>query len=399
MPADPLMSSRRKPGPGDVTPEPGRHPWFTHDEYGARVDRLKARMRDADVAIALFDEIEAMTWLSGFGNTENRWRCVGIPLEGEAFFLIRALDATPCRQRTWIADVPTFRDWEDPFALLADTLRQRGLAAARIGLDFGSYGMPLARFARLQAVLPDAKFVDLGNVVWELRLVKSEAEVALLTRAAGIADEAMRRAAAVCVRGATQRDAARVAAASFVELGADPSHPGPISAGRGWDFLHGHLGEAPLTDGDVVHIELTPRVFGYSARLMRCAVVGAVPPALQRAADTLRELQDAQIAAMRPGALAHDVDAILRDGILREGLRAAYDNISGYTLGFYHQAGPRTSDFTRIFHPGANWRIGPGMVFHMYASAAGASYSETVHVTPDGPRRLTTLPRTLIVNP
>jgi Xaa-Pro dipeptidase len=140
-------------------------------------------------------------------------------------------------------------------------------------------------------------------------------------------------------------------------------------------------------------------VFGYSARLMRCAVVGAVPPALQRAADTLRELQDAQIAAMRPGALAHDVDAILRDGILREGLRAAYDNISGYTLGFYHQAGPRTSDFTRIFHPGANWRIGPGMVFHMYASAAGASYSETVHVTPDGPRRLTTLPRTLIVNP
>jgi Xaa-Pro dipeptidase len=399
MPADPSLSFPRKREPSDFAPEPGRHPWFTYDEHGARVDRLKARMRDADVAIALFDEIEAMTWLSGFGNTENRWRCVGIPLEGEAFFLIRALDATPCRQRTWIADVPTFRDWEDPFALLADTLRQRGLAAARIGLDFGSYGMPLARFARLQAVLPDAKFVDLGNVVWELRLVKSEAEVALLTRAAGIADEAMRRAAAVCVRGATQRDAARVAAASFVELGADPSHPGPISAGRGWDFLHGHLGEAPLTDGDVVHIELTPRVFGYSARLMRCAVVGAVPPALQRAADTLRELQDAQIAAMRPGALAHDVDAILRDGILREGLRAAYDNISGYTLGFYHQAGPRTSDFTRIFHPGANWRIGPGMVFHMYASAAGASYSETVHVTPDGPRRLTTLPRTLIVNP
>jgi Xaa-Pro dipeptidase len=393
------MSSPRRRGPSDVTPEPGRHPWFTRDEYAARVDRLKARMREAGVALALFDEIEAMTWLSGFGNTENRWRCVGIALEGESFFLIRALDATPCRQRTWIADVPTFRDWEDPFALLADVLRQRGLAAARIGLDFGSYGMPLARFARLQAALPDAKFVDLGNVVWELRLVKSDAEIALLTRAAGIADEAMRRAAAVCVCGATQRDAARVAAASFVELGADPSHPGPISAGRGWDFLHGHLGEAPLADGDIVHIELTPRVFGYSARLMRCAVVGAASAELQRTADTLRDLQDAQIAAMQPGALAHDVDAILRDGILREGLRAAYDNISGYTLGFYHQAGPRTSDFTRIFHPGASWRIEPGMVFHMYASAAGASFSVTVHVTPDGPRLLTTLPRTLIVNP
>ena len=355
-------------------------------------------MRTANVAIALFDEIEAMTWLSGFGNTENRWRCVGIPQDGEAFFLIRALDATPCRQRSWITDIPTFRDWEDPLALLASVLDARGLDAARIGLDFGSYSMPLSRFEKLKSALPRAEFVDIGPVVWELRLIKSAAEIDLLTRAAHIADEAMRRAAAACVRGATQRDAARIAVSTFVELGADPSHPGPISAGSGWDFLHGHLGEAPLTDGDVVHIELTPRILGYSARLMRCAVVGAASPELQRAAATLRDLQDAQIAAMQPGAVAGDVDAILRHGILECGLRAAYDNISGYTLGFYHQAGPRTSDFTRIFHPGATWKIEPGMVFHMYASAAGASFSETVHITPAGPQRLTQLPRNLIVN-
>src|SRR5205085_11582343 len=48
-----------------------------------------------------------------------------------------------------------------------------------------------------------------------------------------------------------------------------------------------------------------------------------------------RGLQDAQIGAMHPGAVAGDVDAILRQGILDAGLRAAYDNISGYTLGFY----------------------------------------------------------------
>jgi Xaa-Pro dipeptidase len=380
-------------------PLPGRHPWFAPEEYEHRLERLRARLRDANVAIALFDEIEAMTWISGFGNTENRWRCVGIPVEGPAFFVIRALDATPCRQRSWITDVPTFRDWEDPMAVLRATLRARGLESARIGLDFGSYAMPLSRFERLKAALPHAEFVNVGPVIWELRLIKSAAEIDLLSRAAQVADAAMRRAAAACVRGATQRDAARAAADAFIELGADPSHPGPISAGRGWDFLHGHLGEEPLADGDTVHIELTPRIAGYSARLMRCAVVGAVRPALQRAADTLRDLQDRQIAAMQPGANAGAVDAILRQGILDAGLREAYDNISGYTLGFYHQAGPRSSDFTRMFYPGATWTIEPGMVFHMYASAAGASYSETVHVTPAGPRRLTQLPRTLIVNP
>ena len=148
----------------------------------------------------------------------------------------------------------------------------------------------------------------------------------------------------------------------------------------------------------MVHIELTPRVGGYSARLMRCAVVGTAPEGLEAAAVALRELQDRQIAAMRPGAVAEDVDAILREGLLASGLRPSFDNISGYTLGFYASAGPRTSDFTRIFHPGARWRLEPQMVFHMYASAQGASLSETVLVTEQRPERLTQLPRTLIVN-
>ena len=102
---------------------------------------------------------------------------------------------------------------------------------------------------------------------------------------------------------------------------------------------------------------------------------------------------------MKPGAIAGDVDAILRQGVIDSGLRTTFDNISGYTLGLYAQAGPRTSDFTRIFHPGATWRIEPDMVFHMYASAQGASFSETVLVTGRGPERLTSLPRTLIINP
>jgi Xaa-Pro dipeptidase len=128
-------------------------------------------------------------------------------------------------------------------------------------------------------------------------------------------------------------------------------------------------------------------------------VLGAPKPELVRAAGQLAAIQDRQIAAMKPGALAAEVDAILRDGVLSAGLRDSYDNITGYTLGLYAPAGPRTSDFTRIFHPKAEWRLEPGMVFHMYASAQGASLSETVLVTPNGSERLTTLPRTLIVNP
>lgn len=376
----------------------GSHPYFAPAEFDVRLARLKERLRAAEVDVALFDEIEAMTWVSGFGSSANRWRCVAIPLEAEPFFLIRALDASVCRQRSWIGDVPTFRDWEDPMPALAAALAARGLDRARIGLDFESYGTSLRRFAAMQAALPGARFVDIGPVVAELRLIKSPAEIELLRRAAAIADEALRRAAAVCVPGGSQREAAKVAQMTFVEMGGDPYRPGPITAGRGWDFLHGHLGDAPLAPGDVVHIELTPRIHGYSARVMRCVVLGEPEPERQRAAEILAGLQDRQIAALKPGARAADVDAILREGVIASGLRDNYDNITGYTLGLYGDAGPRTSDFTRILHPGADWRVGAGMVFHIYASAGGAALSESVLVTETGPELLTHLPRGLLVN-
>jgi Xaa-Pro dipeptidase len=371
---------------------------FSAKEYADRVAALRHRMETAGVEACLLDEIEAMTWISGYGSSLNRWRCVVVPLDAEPFFLIRALDATPCRQRTWIKDIPIYRDWEDPMPVLAAALAKRGLSKATLGLDFNSYAMSVGRFGSLRNALPDARIVDIGPVVNELRLIKSPAEIALLRRASAVADESLQRAAAVCIPGASQRDAARVAVSTYVELGADPSPAGPISAGTGWDFLHGHLSDAPLSAGDVVHIELTPRIAGYSARIMRCVTLGRPSASLAAAAETLRTLQDEQIAALKPGAVASEVDAILREGIVRSGLRASYDNITGYTLGLYAPQTPRTSDFTRILHPGADWKVEPGMVFHIYASAGGASMSETVLVGANGPERLTCFPRGLIVN-
>jgi Xaa-Pro dipeptidase len=182
-----------------------------------------------------------------------------------------------------------------------------------------------------------------------------------------------------------------------LEFGADTGRAGVITSGRRASLLHGGLGNHCLERGDLLHMEPVPQVHGYSARIMRPTAIGTPSAAQIDAVHVLVDLQDRQLAAMRPGVIASDVDRIVRGGVVAAKLRDRYENATGYTLGYYAPWSPRSSDFTRLFVPTATWALETGMVFHMYVSALGLAFSETVLVTDAGAERLTRTERVLFV--
>jgi Xaa-Pro aminopeptidase len=366
---------------------------MTPDRFAPRLDRLRAVLAGHGCAAMLIDHAELLAWISGYTVSQTLYRAAVVPLVGAPCFVLRAIDAGPCRAATWFSDVIAFADDADPYAAVADVLGTRGLAAGRIGVDRDSYGFTAATQDRLHRLLPSAAFVDLGPVSDTLRACKFPDEVATLRGAAAIADATMAVLETEVRPGSRVRDAAAIAATAMLRLGADDGGPGPVLRGGGdIVFLHGSGLDHRLVDGDVLHVELTPRVDLYGARLMRPIPIGPLAPEARRVAERLVELQDAQIAAMRPGASAAAVDAVLRQAVLREGLRETYPNVTGYTLGLYGRT-PRSSDFSRCFHPKADFALAADMVFHMYVSARGLAFSETVLVGADGPERLTCHPR------
>ena len=367
---------------------------FPKEEYMERLGRLRALMVERDVDLVIADEAEMMHYFTGFAISENLYRAVVIPKQGAPTMIVRLLDEQLFLKAAWFDNRRTFDDLEDPVTVIAEIIKAGG--GRRVGLDMNSYCMPAKRFGHLTDLLPAVTFIDFSNAFRPMRLIKSVREINVMRKAAGVADEAMRRAISATMPGSSSRTAAAVASASFIELGADFGRTGPITVGHGWNFLHGKLSDNPLEPGTVLHLELVPKVNGYCARLMRPAVMGTPSAELRDAATTLIEIQDRQIAAMVPGAVARDVDAILRQGVLNAGLREDYVNNTGYTLGYYFEQAPRTSDFTRLFTTEAEWRLKAGMTFHMYTSAvAGIAFSETVLVTDDGPERLTKTERKL----
>jgi Xaa-Pro dipeptidase len=371
-------------------------PLFPPDEFAGRVGKARAAMAEAGAGLLLVDHAEFLAWLTGYTVSETTYRAAFLPREGEPWFVLRELDAGPCRDACWFSDIVGFADTDEPHQVMAQEIRRRGFARAAIGADHASYGFTAATRQCFAALLPDARFVDLPHASDLLRAVKSSAEIALIAQAAGIADKAMAAVAAKARPGLSPRAAAAIAAASFIENGADTGETGPILPGVGdHEFLHGVMTGQPLTDGDILHVELIPKMRNYGARLMRPVLIGEDRRHLAPLAARLVALQDRQFAAMRPGVLACEVDAVLREAVLAEGLRPVYDNVTGYTLGLYGRT-PRTSDFSRVFLPNARWPLEEGMVFHMYVSAAGLGFSETIMVEAAGSRRLTSAPRRML---
>jgi Xaa-Pro aminopeptidase len=374
------------------------HPFvFSRDEYARRLAAVRAKMREHGADLLLVDEAEHLCYLTGFDRSATRYQVCALPLDGDPVMFLRSLDEPSFLERSWLRDHVTVADWEDPVEVMARTLIRRGWAGRRIGLELDSNYLTVRRWRAITSALPDATFVDFGDVLRELRLRKSPEEIAYIRQAARIADEAMTAAVAAAGEGRNEREAAAAASAAFLALGADNGRAGVITSGARSGSLHGVLGDHRLQRGDILHMELVPQVRGYSARIMRPTVIGAPSAEQADAARRLVEIQDRQLAAMKPGAVAGEVDRICRDGVLAAKLRDRYENATGYTLGYYAPWSPRTSDFTRLFIPTADWVLEEGMVFHMYVSAAGLSFSETVLVTEGGAERLTQSERVLFV--
>lgn len=370
-------------------------PDFSYTEYQKRLRAVKEEMQARDADILLVDQHEHLAYLFGYQPTAARYQCCLVPLDGDPYMIVRELDTWIFRERSWVQSCATFSDSEDGFDALIREVHRLGYRNASIAIEKDSNFMTVQRFERMRAAFPQARFVDFSRVIWEIRLIKSEAEVEYLRRAADIADSALSSAIAATADGCSEREPPAVAYATALRLGADNGRLLIAASGPLTDALHGGLGSGRLRRGDLFHLELIPQFHGYSARVMRPLAIGQPEPKLRDTADRLIAIQDQQIAAMRPGALAADIDRIGREGVIRAGLRSDYSMLTGYTLGYHAQ--PRTGDHTRIFMPQSTWTLAPGMVFHMYLTAGGLAFSETVLVRPDGPELLTHSARVLAI--
>jgi Xaa-Pro aminopeptidase len=170
-----------------------------------------------------------------------------------------------------------------------------------------------------KAALGPASIVDPGGLLAELRLVKSDDELALMRQGAAITAEAHTEAMRAVRPGMHEYEIQALIEYTFRRRGAwGFAYPSIVGGGANACILHYHENDAPFDDGALMLVDAGAEVDGYATDVTRTSPVGGRFSAEQRAIyDVVLDAEKAAIDDVKPGATIDGIhDATVRRLVL-----------------------------------------------------------------------------------
>ncbi|MGE5817764.1 MAG: M24 family metallopeptidase [Deltaproteobacteria bacterium] len=164
-------------------------------ELRQRIDQVRTGMKERNVDLLLVYgdswKFGHLAYVSHF-IPKNRGALAVIPLEGEPALVIQE----PSRNNpfsstlTWIKETHSVGKFVQG---LSEALKTRGLKPKRVGLATVEEQLNIREWRELEKLLENVEWVNMGDYLSSLRLVKSPVELALLREATAILEQALVR--------------------------------------------------------------------------------------------------------------------------------------------------------------------------------------------------------------
>ncbi len=298
-----------------------------------RLAKARALMHKNGIGAVIVESGSSLDYLTGVQwHRSERLTAAVIPATGDPIIVTPFFErpsvaetlAVPAEIRTWNED-------ENPLKLVADFLRERGVAAEPVGFEETDRYFILDR---LKQQLPALNAVSGNPAVRDLRLIKSPAELALMEAANDITIRAMRHAAQNAKAGMTPQDFGAAIDAATTAMGGSPEFS-LVLIDEASALPHGSKKPQIAKRGSTILFDCGCTVHGYQSDISRTFVYGAAPSAEQRKVwNQVHEGQQIAIRAAKIGVPAGAVD---------DAVRRAYESWGygpGYKLpGLPHRTG------------------------------------------------------------
>ncbi|KPN31002.1 Xaa-Pro dipeptidase [Halolamina pelagica] len=253
-------------------------------------------------------------------------------------------------------------------------------------------GLTHGMYLRLDDLLPDREFVGAGDIVADVRGIKSETERERIEAAGETTLDLLHAAADEWTADTTEAEVADYLHDRMREAGYGSAwsweYCPTVHAGGAADVGHTLPGDRTVPEGELLHVDFGVVQDGYAADLQRLWVNGEPPAGLVEAFEDVRAAIEAGYDELEPGAVGHRVDARARAELVARD-RELFDH------GFGHQVGRSAHDGGMLLGP--EWeRYGetvegearPGEIYTMELGLdtewGYVGQEEMVRVTEDG---------------
>lgn len=350
-----------------------------------RVERLRAQLEADGMDAVVVTSLPNMRYLSGFTSADatllitKRSCCLFTDFR----YTIQA--ASQC---------PDFEVLEPESGRLMACLRDVLVHDDCHRCAFEQETMTVQQYERLCAlpVALEAWSEPLSN----LRLRKSDLEIASLQKAQQLADQSFAELLSRIGAGMTEREV--VAELNYIgaRLGSEgPSFDPIVASGPNGAMCHAVPSRRRLKEGDLVVLDFGCTVDGYHSDMTRTFAVGSVSDACRRIYDIVLEAHERALRALKAGITGRALDAVARDYIAEMGYGPCFGHSLGHGFGLEIHEGPRASVRSdAVLEPGMTITIEPGIYVE---GLCGVRIEDCCVVTPDGYLDLVSSPKELLV--
>ena len=353
-----------------------------------RLRRAQELMRAKGIGSVLVESGPSLDYYTGVQwFRSERLTAAVIPAQGNPIIVTPFFESPSVKETLAIpAEVRTWNEDEEPLKLVADFLRERGVASEPVGFEETDRFFILDR---LQKQLPGLRFVSANPVVRAQRMIKSAAELALMQVANDITLKAMRHAGENAKLGMTPKDFSAAINAATVAQGGSPEFA-LVLIDEAAALPHGSHKPQMVKRGSVVLFDCGCNVHGYQSDISRTFVYGAPPTPEQRKVwDQVQEGQQIAIRAAKVGVPAGAVDDAVRAAYTSWGYGPGY-KLPGLSHRTGHGIGMEGHEPVYLVH-GETTPLKPGMCFSdepgIYLPGKfGVRLEDCWHMTEAGPK-------------
>ncbi|MFC3612485.1 aminopeptidase P family protein [Lutimaribacter marinistellae] len=374
---------------------------FDGAEYEARLRGLRTAMEKAGVSACVFTSMHNIAYYSGFLYCAFG-RPYGLVVTEEDCVTISAgIDAGQPWRRSY-GDNITYTDWQrDNFWRAVKSVTGEG---AVIGHE-GDH-LTLVQRDKLEDFLNPMTMLDVAPMTMRQRMMKSEAEIALIRAGAAVADVGGYAIRDAVKEGAREIDIA-MAGRDAMELEIAKRFPEAeyrdtwvwFQSGLNTDGAHNPVTARQLRRGDILSLNTFPMISGYYTALERTMFVGEVDPASLKIWEANVAAHEYGMSLLKPGVscaeVTHQINAFLEERDLLQYRTFGYGHSFGVLSHYYgREAGLELrEDIDTVLRPGMVISMEPMLtIADGEPGAGGYREHDILIITEDGNENITGYP-------